>query len=140
LSDAVKRWRDKQRKRRERFFERSLVSFKGKVFQVRHVGPSERQLQEFHLEKGIRFDYSDMSSLDGWREAMQRGIIDENENVIATGKIVATKVKRPGDKEYDLIVGVQVLTTKGLGYLPRGSLFGPLMKDPGGVLKLITKR
>lgn len=139
MSDGpLSRWRTIQQKRKERFYERSFKQFKGKIFVVIGHGsyPAGRPgpwLLIYSKTKGLLLDsekYFELSAKNWNRYAVPKG-----ENVLATGKVVLQDLKVVNK----LIIGFEVLTTKGVGYLAREDLKGPMVKHPDGTIGLQLK-
>lgn len=131
-SNAVKRFMERRQKKRECFFERFHKDFEGKVFEVitsrRSLldGSIGVQLCFFDNVTGLTID----PDIDVW-PIPKVTRVEIGERVISTGKIVAT----PTLKE-DFIFAIEVLTTRGIGYIHRFNLLGPMVKQQDGTIKV----
>jgi hypothetical protein len=162
MSDAIKRWRAKQKikqEARERekqrianllaYFEEKFEPFKGKMFQIHSHDPfgfgTPRLLRNFEPTSGLGTDIYGLrenthednlvAALNAATEIYQKERIKqvpEDEYVMATGNVIARRMRPEKDCKQHIIHAIEVITTKGVGYLRREILRGPLEHRPRG--------
>ncbi len=131
MSDPVKRFLEKRALHHQEYlFREKLHSpFKGKIFQL--VRPKDWftrnevfLLKIFDPEDGLKETFSIFDE----RQNYYGRAVPAGELLLATGKVVVRKILLK-KKEYDLTYGLEVLTSKGVGYMPREFLRGPLVRE-----------
>lgn len=105
------------------------MPFKGSIFQTQNMDNRPEGWPDSQLALRV---FDQKHGLGDWVGRIDTPLATLNpvpvgEFVMATGKVVARKIY-VASKEYDLIFALECITSKGVGYLPRERLRGPLKK------------
>lgn len=132
---AIEDWkavRQREKELREHFLD-FHSPFRGKLFQIciqKYLSDYERVLKKFDPKPGLGDIIYDHAQ---WFNTMKSKAIEPEEFMMATGKIIARRLIASETCNRNIIVGLELVTTKGVGFLPRDILRGPLENKNGKV-------
>lgn len=135
---AIEEWkaaRQREKELREHFIDFNH-NFRGKLFQVciqRYASDYEKILKKFDPKSGLGDIIYERAN---WFDSIKHKAIDSEEYMMATGKIIAKRLVPTETCNRHIIVGLELVTTKGVGFLAREILRGPL-ENKNGKVKLI---
>lgn len=135
---AVEEWKEARQKEnalRECFIDFN-DNFRGKLFQIctqRYISDYEKILKKFDPKTGLGEIIYDKVN---WFSSIKHKVIDPEEYMMTTGKIIAKRLVPTETCTRHVIIGLELITTKGVGFLRREILRGPL-ENKNGKVKLI---